>query len=204
MRRARGRRCRRAALAALSCSCLLAACGGGAGPRPPVVPPPAPVEDPARVSWAATPRGITLNIQTSSDLNEMEGVPLGLSLCVYQVDEINRFTALAQTAAGLDTLQACSVETIGAASARRFWLQPGQRLETDIDRAANAKNLALVAGYAHLKPELSVATFAFLLHSEKEGYIPFFRKTLYSVAHMDIVINLTAQAVSVNGVERGQ
>jgi type VI secretion system VasD/TssJ family lipoprotein len=182
---------------------LLAACGGKAVLSP-SIPPPLPAKDPAQVSWAALPAGITLTIQTSSDLNEMDGMPLGLSLCVYQLADANHFTALASAAAGLDILQACTVETIKAAAARRFWLQPGEIRKIVLDRAAGAQNLAVVAGYAHLKPELSAAVLPFLLHSEKEGYIPFFRTTLYSAAPMEIVIDLTAFAVSVNGVEREQ
>ncbi|MDR1890494.1 MAG: type VI secretion lipoprotein TssJ [Zoogloeaceae bacterium] len=184
--------------------CLLAACGGDKATRPPTVPPPAPVADPSQVGWAATPGGLTLHLITSINLNEVEATPLGLSLCVYQVADLNRFNALANTATGLDILQGCTVDTVDAAAAKRFWLQPGAYQEVVMDRAERAKNLAVVAGYAHLKPDLSAAVFPFLLHSEKEGYIPFFRTTVYSAANMDIIINLTDVAVSIKGAEREQ
>ncbi|GHU06063.1 hypothetical protein FACS1894158_11240 [Betaproteobacteria bacterium] len=185
--------------------CLLAACSGDKATRPPTVPPPAPVEDPSQVVWDAQPGGLNLHLLTKHDLNEMDGTPLGLSLCVYQLADVKRFNALAGTAVGLDTLQECTVEAADAVAAKRFWLQPGEYQEIVMDRAERAKNLAVVAGYAHLKPELSAAVAPFLLHSEKEGYIPFFRTTVYSAAsRMEYIINLSVSAVSVKGIERGQ
>jgi hypothetical protein len=62
--------------------------------------------------------------------------------------------------------------------------------------------MAVAAGYAHLEPELSHASFRYLLHTDKDGYIPGFRKTVYSAASMEIVIRLTASQVSINGTER--
>jgi predicted component of type VI protein secretion system len=183
---------------------LLVACGGDKVVEPPPVPPPAAVTDPAQVVWAGMPGGVTLHILSGLDLNEMGGTPLGLSLCVYQVAGVSRFNALATTAEGLDALQGCTVDTVDAAAAKRFWIQPGQYRKVVMDRAEGAKNLAVVAGYAHLKPELSAAVFPFWLQSGKEGHIPFFRTTVYSAAAMDIVIRLTDDAVSVKGVERGQ
>ncbi|MDR0578069.1 MAG: type VI secretion system lipoprotein TssJ [Candidatus Accumulibacter sp.] len=191
----------RGLFAVLFCG-LLAACGGGPATRPPTVPPPLPVEDPAHVTWEAKPGGLTLHLVSRSDLNEMDGTPLGLSLCVYQVADTKRFKALAATSGGLDALQECTVEAADAVAAKRFWMQPGEYREVVMDRAEGAKNLAVVAGYAHLKPELSAAVVPFLLHSEKQGYIPFFRTTVHSAALMEIIINLTASAVDAKGVER--
>ncbi|MDR3300678.1 MAG: type VI secretion system lipoprotein TssJ [Candidatus Accumulibacter sp.] len=181
----------------------LAACGGKSSVAP-EMPRPAPAEDPSKVTWNADPGGLRLRIDAASDLNTQDGAPLALSLCVYQIDDAKRFNGLAQSADGLDALQACTVEAAAAASAKRFWLQPGQQQVVDLDRAEGAKTLAVAAGYAHLKPELSAATFRYLLHQEKEGYIPGFRKTVHSAAQMEIAIRLTASQVSLNGVEREQ
>jgi predicted component of type VI protein secretion system len=166
------------------------------------MPKPAPAEDPSRVVWNAEPGGVRLSIEATADLNTQDGAPLSLSLCVFQVDRTDKFDDLARTAEGLDKLQACTVDAAGAASAKRYWLQPGQKLSEDIDRAEGARVMAVAAGYAHLKPELSRASFRYLLHTSKEGYIPGFRKTVYSATPMNIVIRLTASQVSINGVER--
>jgi type VI secretion system VasD/TssJ family lipoprotein len=198
-----GRAAARGFLSALLCL-LIAACSGDKATRPPTVPPPLPVEDPSQVVWDAKPGGLTLHLISSIGLNEMGGTPLGLSLCVYQVADVKRFKALSTTADGLDALQECTVDAADAVTAKRFWMQPGEYREVVMDRAERAKNLAVVAGYAHLKPELSAAVIPFLLHSEKEGYIPFFRTTVYSAASMEIIINLTDSAVSIKGIERDQ
>jgi type VI secretion system VasD/TssJ family lipoprotein len=180
---------------------LLAACGGKDAVAPPM-PRPAPAEDPSRVVWNAEPGGVRLSIEAAPDLNAQDGTPLALSLCVFQLDKTDKFDDLAQTPEGLDKLQACTVEAAGAASARRYWLQPGQKLSEDIDRAEGARTMAVAAGYAHLEPKLSRAGFRYLMHTDKNGYIPGFRKTVYSAAPMNIVIRLTASQVSINGVER--
>ena len=75
---------------------LLAACGGKDVIAPPM-PRPAPVEDPSRVVWNAEPGGVRLSIETTSDLNTQDGLPLALSLCVFQLDKTDRFDDLAQT-----------------------------------------------------------------------------------------------------------
>ncbi|MDR2162159.1 MAG: type VI secretion system lipoprotein TssJ [Desulfovibrio sp.] len=185
----------------LLCLLLLAACGGkdtGA----PDIPPPPPATDPTKVIWQADPQGLRLRITTSGDLNKQDGVPLGLSLCLYQLGDKVRFEALAQTASGLDSLLDCAVDKADARSAKEFLLQPGQSLEMTLERAEQAKYLAVVAGYFHLKPDLSTFVFPYLLHSETEGWIPFFRDTVYSAAQMDIIINLNETSVDVKGVER--
>ncbi|MDR2788815.1 MAG: type VI secretion system lipoprotein TssJ [Candidatus Accumulibacter sp.] len=180
---------------------LVAACGGKEAIAPPM-PRPRPAEDPSRVIWQAEPGGVRLSIEAAPDLNARDGLPLSLSLCVFQLDKTGKFDDLAQTPEGLDKLQDCTVDAAGAVSARRYWLQPGQKLTEDVDRAEGARTMAVAAGYAHLEPELSRASFRYLMHTDREGYIPGFRKTVYSAARMEIVIRLTASRVSINGTER--
>ena len=179
----------------------LTACGGKEPIAPPM-PRAAPSADPSRVTWQAQPNGLRLHIEAAPDLNQQDGKPLALSLCVYQLDKSDGFNGIAQTPGGLNALQECTIKAADAISARRFWLQPGQKLTTDMDRAEGARLLAVAAGYAHLKPELSRVILPFLLHQEKSGYIPFFRDTLYSAAEMEISIHLSSTQVSLNGVER--
>jgi type VI secretion system VasD/TssJ family lipoprotein len=180
---------------------LLAACGGKDAVAPPM-PKPRPAEDPSRVVWQAEPGGVRLSIEAAPDLNTQDGLPLALSLCVFQLDKTDKFDDLAQTPEGLDELQACTANAAGAVSAKRYWLQPGQKLTEDLDRAEGARTMAVAAGYAHLMPELSRASFHYPLHVDKEGYLPGFRKTVYSAAPVDVAIRLTASRVSINGAER--
>jgi type VI secretion system VasD/TssJ family lipoprotein len=182
-------------------SALLAACGGKDAVAPPM-PKPQPQTDPAQVIWPAEPGGVRLRIEATPDLNAQDGNPLALSLCVYQLGKADKFDDLARNADGLDALQACTVEAGGAVSAKRYWLQPGQVVTDDVDRAEGARLMAVAAGYAHLTPELSRAAFRFLLHSEKKGWMIGFRDTVYSAAPMEIHIRLTASQVSINGAER--
>jgi type VI secretion system VasD/TssJ family lipoprotein len=180
---------------------LLASCGGKDVLAPPM-PKPRPVADPSQVIWQAEPGGVRLTIEAAPDLNLREETPLSLSLCVFQLDKTEKFDDLAQTPEGLDKLQACTVEAAGAVNARRYWLQPGQKRTEVLERAEGARTMAVAAGYAHLDPELSHASFRYPLRVGKEGYVPGFRKTVYSASPVEIVIRLTASRVSINGAKR--
>jgi type VI secretion system VasD/TssJ family lipoprotein len=178
--------------------CFLAACGA----KPEPFPAPAPSQDPAKVTWGMVKNGLSYRIVTAPDLNSDKGQALGLTLCVYQLKDSTQFQALAATLEGIDTLLDCKLEPAGAQAAKRFSLQPATELDIVSDRAEGARMLAVVAGYAHERPELCTATLPYPVSKGSEGII--FRTTVYSAAALDVVINLTESAVSLTGVSREQ
>lgn len=189
----------------LSCACvvvcfLLTGCGGA--PKNPFNTPPAPVEDPAQVTWNMVPGGLRLLIETTEDLNRTADVPLGVTMCVYQLKEFSGLQNTVSIAGGIDTLLACKTDALnGAAGARLFTLQPGQRQEVVMDRLEGARYLAVVAGYAHLRPEACHAVQPYPLEEASKGFL---RTTVYSAAPLDALIRLGAESVSITGVKRVQ
>ncbi|MEG1610825.1 MAG: type VI secretion lipoprotein TssJ, partial [Bilophila sp.] len=160
---------------------------------------PEPVSNPTDVTWNQEQKGLRTFIEAEKDLNTQRDVPLGLTICVYQLKEYVAFQKLAATPSGIRSLLDCTLDTTGALSARSYAVQPGQHLEISHDRMENARFLAVVAGFAHLKPEMCVAVQAFPLHKERQGLL---RHTVYSATPIDVRIRLGAASISLTGVER--
>lgn len=179
----------------------LAGCGG-APPPDPFHAPPAPSEDPAKVTWNLEQNGVRLLVETADDLNRQKDLPLGLTMCVYQLRDFAALQHMALTPKGIDALLNCSMDTgKDVVSAREWTLQPGQTLEVTMDRAESARYMAVVAGFAHLRPELCFAVQPFPLHQESQG---FWRTKVYSAAPVDVLIRLSAESIILTGVERVQ
>lgn len=184
----------------MACALLLAGCGGGDGGA--FNKPPSPVDDPSKVTWNQEPGGIRLYIETSDDLNLSKNLPLGLTMCVYQLKDFAELQNTVQAPGGIDTLLACNLEALNsAASARLFTLQPGQKLEVVLDRLEGARYLGVIAGYAHLRPEASHAVQPFPLEESREGLL---RNKVYSAVPLDALVHLGAESVSITGVKRVQ
>ncbi|MBQ7608726.1 MAG: type VI secretion lipoprotein TssJ [Desulfovibrionaceae bacterium] len=179
---------------------FLASCGGPK--ESPLPPPPLPAEDPANVTWNQQANGLSYRIVAAGDINHEGNKPLGLTVCVYQLDDPSAFQALAQSPSGIDQLLNCQLDPAKARSSRAFSMQPGKRVDVTADRVEKARYLAVVAGYEHLKPELCAAVIPFPIHHEREGII--FKNDLYTAAPMRALIHLGAESVSLSGVERVQ
>lgn len=185
-------------LSALVLAALLAGCGKA--PKSTLPPPPAPAENPADIVWNQEKDGIRLRIEASSDLNREKDTALGLTICVYQLKDCTAFSALAASARGIDTLLDGDLQKADAQSSRVYHIQPGATLDITADRMEGARYLAVVAGYAHLRPELCSAVLAFPVHEETKGIV--FRNKLYSAVSIQALIRLDAESVSISGVER--
>lgn len=175
----------------------LAACGGGQ-----TFPPPSPSEDPAQVTWNLEPGGLRYRLAASPDLNLDDGHPLGLTVCVYQLADLEKFQDMASSAEGVDRLLDCSAEVAGARTARRHFLQPGEERLVTTDRAEKARYLAVAAGYSHRQADMCSAIQPFPVSRGSRGVI--FRTTVYSAAPLDAIIHCTESAVTITGVNREQ
>lgn len=188
-------------ISAVLLALALGGCGGSTAKNP-LPPPPAPSKDPAAVTWNQETGGLSYRIEATDDLNHDGDRPLGVTLCVYQLEEPSAFQALASSPAGLDTLLNCQLDPAKACASRPFKMQPGKVLDLTVDRAEKARYFAVAAGYKHLKPELCTAVIPFPIHHEKEGLI--FRNDLYTAAPVRALIHLGADSVTLSGVERAQ
>lgn len=158
-----------------------------------------PAKTPDQVVWNQEPNGLRFRIEASPDLNRVGEGPLGLTVCVYQLKDTSAFASLAATATGIDTLLDCKLEPAGAKSSRNFEMQPGTSRFISTDRAEEARHLAVVAGYAHLRPEQCAATVPFPVHQDRAGVI--LKDQVYSAVPVQMLIRLGPEAVSISGVQ---
>ncbi len=176
---------------------LLVACGGS-NPLPPV---PSAVDNPADVVWNLEEKGLRLRMEAASDLNMQNNVPLGITMCVYQLKNFAAFQNAVYASGGIDKLLNCAITDVtDAVSATLYELQPGSQIDITTSRLEEARYLGVVAGYTHLQPEMCSAVQPFAMHKSRSMTL----SSTYRAAKMDILIRLTSQAINISGVERVQ
>ena len=112
-----------------------------------VPPPPDGALKPSEVVWSQQKEGLSVTV-TASDS------PLGITICLYQLSDMSKFTALAATFDGVRKLLEGDIELLGgtALMSRVEYLQPGEKITRSFDRMEGAKYFAVAAGYAHRDP----------------------------------------------------
>ena len=136
----------------LSGGLLLAPAGCEAAKKVP--PPPDGALKPSEVVWSQQKDGLSVTVAATDDLNFAYGSPLGITICLYQLSDMSKFTALAATFDGIGKLLGGDIELLGgtALMSRVEYLQPGEKITRSFDRMEGAKYFAVAAGYAHRDP----------------------------------------------------
>ena len=170
----------------LSC-CLLSACPS---PPPPSLPEPLYERD-----------AIHLDLKADPKLNWFQERPHHLSICLYQLRDPNWLNQLSADDQGLYKLLECDRHSDpSAAIATRLEVQPGQRLQQSLDRAAGALYVGLVAGYYTLERDDIVRLYKVPVIVEKKGF--FKRKVVSKLGHLTIELMLGPQELLEGGREQ--
>lgn len=183
----------------------LCACGQKEPDPPGTMPPPAPAENPRDVTWNFQKNAIGLTIISSSNLNVVQGVPHSVSICLYQTENPDLLKAKAETEEGLRELLLCKSSPPERFQAQQIYVQPNTIVEKMLDRAENAKYLAVVAGFNILNSKQSFSIIPIPLQTTKtKGWNIFTQTSVYSVADMEARIDLSSESVYLQGIERVQ
>ena len=136
----------------LCCALLLAPAACDAAKKVP--PPPDGALKPSEVVWSQQKDGLSVTVAAADDLNFAYGSPLGITICLYQLSDMSKFTALAATFDGVRKLLEGDIELLGgtALMSRVEYIQPGEKITRSFDRMEGAKYFAVAAGYAHRDP----------------------------------------------------
>lgn len=166
-------------------------------------PPPDGALKPSEVVWSQAKDGLALFVEASDDLNYAYGSPLGVTICVYQLSNMAKFTALASTFGGVEKLLGGDIETLGGEGlmAHVMYVQPGEKTVRSFDRMEGAKYFAVAAGYAHMDPTRCTAYIPFPV---TETVIKLKRKktvTYYTAGTLAAGVLLGQEAVTVTGGE---
>ena len=182
---------------------LLAPAGCEAAKKVP--PPPDGALKPSEVVWSQHKDGLSVTVAAADDLNFAFGSPLGITICLYQLSDMSKFTALASTFDGVRKLLEGDIELLGgtALMSRVEYLQPGEKITRSFDRMEGAKYFAVAAGYAHCDPTRCSAYAPFPID---ETVIKVKRRkkvTYYIAGTLAAGVLLNSEAVTVTGGEGG-
>ena len=96
---------------------LLAPAGCEAAKKVP--PPPDGALKPSEVVWSQHKDGLSVTVAAADDLNFAYGSPLGITICLYQLSDMSKFTALAATFDGIGKLLGADIELLGVTALMR-------------------------------------------------------------------------------------
>ncbi|MBP1748451.1 MAG: type secretion system lipoprotein TssJ [Deltaproteobacteria bacterium] len=153
-------------LSSLSCSSSNKAQGGGqdkgsqaaSQPAPIAKSGPQPEQNEKLTNLGLNPsrpyaaKAIQIQYRADENLNRYEDKPHTLTLVVYQVTDIKWFNNNIKDAAGLATLLSAEKPDQSVLAADRFFIEPGEVNQIELDRYENAKWVGIVAGYYDLTP----------------------------------------------------
>lgn len=108
-----------------------------------------------KTEWRHEKKAISLQMVGDERLNLYQEKPHSLILCVYHLKDLNAFNQMLDQKGGLPLLLDCGRFDPSVTYAKRFVLQPKQKLEEAMDRTEGAKYVGVVAGYYDLRKENS-------------------------------------------------
>ncbi len=126
--------------------------------------------------WTYEKDAVKIEIQADVLLNEDNGKAHTLSLCLYQLRDPNGFNQLSGDRDGLYQLLECKLFDAGVASSKRLIVNPGEKTTVVVDRAENAKYLAVAAGYYTIEKERITRLIDIPVIIEEKGFISRERK----------------------------
>ena len=143
--------------------------------------------------WGYEKETIHVHLKAEPLLNLYDGDPHPLQICVYQLMDSNDIVRLSEDDEGLYNLIECGRFAPGVVSHKTLSIQPGQDLIFDLDRAKDAKYVAVVAGYYLLQKEAMVRLFDVPVIIEKKSWIN--RTKIAKPAPLNIKLTLGPQKI---------
>lgn len=159
---------RRWVLLTLLVACA-ATCGGGKAPSP--SPDAAPPGGSQSARWTYAPKAMELTFLSDPFLNEYDGAPHALSVCVYQLQEPATFRRLAANAPGMARLLECAAFDPGVVAVQRVMVQPGRNEVLTLDRNEKARYLAVACGYSDFSPGGATRIYEIPVNANTSGWL---------------------------------
>ena len=138
--------------------------------------------------WGFQREAIELNLISDQQLNDKNGTPHTLFVCVYQLRNPVSFDRLATDPVGLYKLLECEMFDPSVGTSNRLFVHPGQNQHAVFDRAEGARHVAVVAGYYTIEKERIVRVFDIPVDVEVSGFLS--RKKQEKPRHIKIEMTL--------------
>lgn len=132
------------------------------------------------------PEGIVLNLSATPALNSYQEQPHTLRLVVYQLADQKSIQQFSQSSKSLRLLLQGAINNPARISQHELFVQPGEKTIWKLDRLAQTRWIAVVAGYFDLRPQDCMVMSPIPLITTESGWI---RKT--RSRHLDpLILNL--------------
>ncbi len=116
-------------------------------------------------------KAIQIRYRADENLNRYEDKPHSLTLVVYQLSDVKWFNNNIKDATGLTTLLGAEKPDQSVLAVDRFFIEPGEVNEIDLDRYENVKWVGIVAGYYDLTPGQVTRAYEMPVLIETKGTI---------------------------------
>ena len=198
----------KARLLAIAAFCVLTLvaffpCAGEAAKKQ--TPPPDGALKPSEVVWSQENGALSVTLSAINELNTFSGVALAVTVCLYQLSDLSKFSALSSTFDGVEQLLAGDMDLLGGAAqmSRVEHIQPGEKKTLAFDRMEGSKYFAAVAGYANRDPAKCAAVAPFPVNETVIKLTRRKKAVYYTAGPLAAVVRLGADAVTINGGEDG-
>lgn len=145
---------------------------------------------------------IRLELKSDPKLNLNQGMPHPLLVCVYQLRDPNSFNQLANDEDGLYKLLECSLFDMSVVSSKRITVHPGQDMKVSLDRAEDAKYVAVVAGYYLIRKERITRLFEIPVVEKRRGFL--WLNKYATLGILDIQLTLGPRQIHASRSEEGE
>ena len=144
--------------------------------------------------WTYEKDAVKIQVVADPMLNLDDGKAHTLYVCIYQLKDPNGFNQLSGDESGLYKLLDCKLFDQGVAVSKRLIVHPGDDTTLVLDRAENAKYLAVVAGYYDIVKERITRLIEIPVVIEEKGFISKERKQKPGM--LDIKLSLGPQQIN--------
>ena len=115
--------------------------------------------------------GINFHMKGDRQLNLYQRAPHALTVCAYQLKDLNAFNQVLEEKDGVTKLMECSRFDPSVNFVKRLIVQPGRDLFEAMEVSEGTRHVAIVAGYYSFKKREAVKTVPLPLKG-----MPFFKK----------------------------
>ena len=99
-------------------------------------------------------------IKSDANLNPYEGIPHTLALCVYQLNDPNKFNQMIKSENDFAKLKRCKPFDESVTSCKRLIIRPASETTEVLDRDKGAAYIGIVAGY-YGNPKIEDVTYLY-------------------------------------------
>lgn len=150
---------------------------------------------PPPVRWDFEKDAITLSLKADMNLNYRKGKAHTMVVCVYQLSEPNSFTQLSGSRDGIYQLLECRPFDESVATVKQYIVNPGQEINSTVNRVDGARFVAVVAGYYSMDKDKIIRLYEIPVEKKRRrtGWLKLWREKYYAPGEMNIVLVLGAQ-----------